>query len=76
MYLQVYLFKILYSYWIATNIIQYLPYLVMIVSEYLCIHSAISEKMGSAIISKNYATFPYKYKDVAWGRGYSHTKAW
>ncbi len=23
----------------------------------VCIHSAISEKMGSAIVSKNYATF-------------------
>ncbi len=34
-YVQVYLFIILYSYWIATNIIQYLLYLVMLVSEYL-----------------------------------------
>ncbi len=31
MYVQVYLFIILYSYWIATNIIQYLLYLVMLV---------------------------------------------
>ncbi len=53
MYVQVYLFIILYSYWIATNIIQYLLYLVVLVYEYL----AISEKMGSAIVSKNYATF-------------------
>ncbi len=56
-YVQVYLFIILYFYWIATNIIQYLLYLVMLVPEYLCIHSAISEKIGSAIVSKNYATF-------------------
>ncbi len=58
MYVQVYLFIILYSYWIATNIIQYLVYLVMLVSEYLSVF-AISEKMGSAVISKNYATFTY-----------------
>ncbi len=25
--------------------------------------------MGSAIVSKNYATFLYKYKDLSWGRG-------
>ncbi len=25
--------------------------------------------MGSAIISKNYATFPYKYKDLSCRRG-------
>ncbi len=34
-YVQVYLFIILYSYWIATNIIQYLLYLVVLVYEYL-----------------------------------------
>ncbi len=37
MYVQVYLFIILYSYWIATNIIQYLLYLVGLVSEYLSV---------------------------------------
>ncbi len=37
MHVQVYVFIILYSYWIATNIIQYLLYLVMLVSEYLSI---------------------------------------
>ncbi len=36
-YVQLYLFIILYSYWIATNIIQYLLYLVMLVSEYLSV---------------------------------------
>ncbi len=57
---QVYLFIIRYSHWITTNIIQYLLYLVVLLYEYLsvCIHSAICEKMGSAIVSKNYATFP------------------
>ncbi len=38
-------------------IIQYLLYLVVLVYESVCIHSAISEKMGSAIVLKNYATF-------------------
>ncbi len=36
-YVQVYLFIILYSYWIATNIIQYLLYLVVLVYEYLSV---------------------------------------
>ncbi len=57
MYVQVYVFIILYSYWIATNIIQYLLYLVVLVYEYVCMHSTISEKNGSTIVSKNYATF-------------------
>ncbi len=33
MYVQVYLFIILYSYWIATNIIQYLLYLVVLCEQ-------------------------------------------
>ncbi len=36
-YVQVYLFIILYSYWISTNIIQYLLYLVVLVYEYLSV---------------------------------------
>ncbi len=36
-YVQVYLFIILYSHWIAANIIQYLPYLVVLVYEYLSV---------------------------------------
>ncbi len=71
-YVQVYLFIILYSYWIVTNIIQYLLYLVVLMYEYLsvqCIHSTISEQMGSAMVSKNYATFLWKYKDLSWWRG-------
>ncbi len=68
MNVQVYLFIILYSYWIATNIIQYLLYLVVLVYEY---HSAISDTMGSAIVSNNYATFLWKYKDLSWGQEYT-----
>ncbi len=41
MYVQVYLFIILYSYWIATNIIQCLLYLVMLVSEYLSVFTQL-----------------------------------
>ncbi len=40
-YVQVYLFIILYSYWIATNIIQYLLYLVVIVYEYLFVFTQL-----------------------------------
>ncbi len=41
MYVQVYLSIILYSYWIATNIIQYLLYLVMFVPEYLSVFAQL-----------------------------------
>ncbi len=40
-YVQVYLFIILYSYWIATNIIQYLVYLVVLVSEYMSVFTQL-----------------------------------
>ncbi len=36
-YVQVYLFIILYFYWIATNIIQYLLYLVLLVWKYMSV---------------------------------------
>ncbi len=59
-YVQVYLFIILYSHLIATNTIQYLLYLVVLVYEYLSavFTHHISKKMGSPIVSKNYASFP------------------
>ncbi len=41
MYVQVYLFIILYSHWIATNIIQYLLYLVVIEYEYLSVFTQL-----------------------------------
>ncbi len=41
MYVQVYLFIILYSYWIATNIIYYLLYIVMLVHEYLSVFTQL-----------------------------------
>ncbi len=40
-YVQVYLFIILYSYWIATNIIQYLLYIVVLVYEYLSVFTQL-----------------------------------
>ncbi len=41
MYVHVSLYIILYSYWIATNIIQYLLYLVMLVAEYLSVFTQL-----------------------------------
>ncbi len=41
MFVHVYLFIILYSYWIATNIIQYLLYLVVLVNEYLSVFTEL-----------------------------------
>ncbi len=41
MYVQVYLFIILYSYWIAINIIQYLLYLVVLVFKYLSVFTQL-----------------------------------
>ncbi len=41
MYVQVYLFIILYSYWIATNIIEYLLYLAVFVYEYLSVFTQL-----------------------------------
>ncbi len=40
-YVQVYLFIIIYSYRIATNIIQYLLYLVVIVYEYMSVFTQL-----------------------------------
>ncbi len=40
-YVQVYLFIILYFFWIATNIIQYLLYLVVLVHEYLSVFTQL-----------------------------------
>ncbi len=41
LYVVVYLFIILYSYWIATNIIQYLLYLVVFMYEYLSVFTQL-----------------------------------
>ncbi len=40
-YVHIYLFIILYVYWIATNIIQYLLYLVVLVFEYLSLFTQL-----------------------------------
>ncbi len=49
MYVQVYVFIILYSYWIATNIIQYLLYLVMLASEYLSVFTQLKNGVNYCI---------------------------
>ncbi len=53
MYVQVYLFIILYSYWIATNIIQYLLYFVVLVYKYLSIFTQLyPRKWGQLLYQK------------------------
>ncbi len=53
MYIQVYLFIILYYHWIATNIIQYLIYLVVILYEYLSVFTQLyPRKWGQLLYPK------------------------
>ncbi len=47
MYVQVYLLTILYSYWIATDIIPYLLYFVVLVYEYLSVCNLSLEIQGA-----------------------------
>ncbi len=55
MYVQIYLFIILYSYWIATNIIQYVLYLVMLVPEYLSVFTQLYlRKWGQLLYHVNF----------------------
>ncbi len=50
-YVQVYLF--LFSHWIATNIIQYLPYLVVLVYEYMSVFTQLyPRKWGELLYQK------------------------
>ncbi len=71
---QVYLFVILYSYWIATNIIQYLLYLVVLVNEYLyvCIQ-LYPRKWGQPLYQRIIQPFFINTRTFHRGRGYSHT---
>ncbi len=50
MYVQVYLFIILYSYWIATNIIQYLLYFVVLVYEYLSLFTQLYPRIWGEVL--------------------------
>ncbi len=50
MYVQVYLFIILYSNWISTNIIQYLLYFVVLVYEYLSVFTQLYLRKWSQLL--------------------------
>ncbi len=56
MYVQVYLFIILYSHWTATNIIQYLLYLVVLVYEYISVFTQLYPgKWGQLLYQRNHS---------------------
>ncbi len=73
MYIQVYLFIILYSYWIVTNIIQYLPYLVVFVYEYMSVFTELYLRKWGQLL---YQRIMQPYFRNTWtfhgGGGYSH----
>ncbi len=67
---------IILTYWIGTNIIQYLLYLVVLVSEYLSVFTQLYlREWGLAIVSKNYA-ISLEIQGPFMGEGYSYTLAW
>ncbi len=73
-YVQVYLFIILYSYWIATNIIQYLLYLDMLAYEYLSVFTQLYlRKWGQLLYQRIMQTFFRNTRNFHGGGGYSHT---
>ncbi len=69
-YVQVYLFIILYSYWIATNITQYLLYLVGIVYEYRSVFTQLYlRKWGQLLYQRNMQSFFRNTRTFHEGRG-------
>ncbi len=74
MYVQIYLFIILYSYWIATSIIQYLLYLVVLVSDYLSVFSQLYlRKLGQLLYQRIMQPFFRSTRTFHGGEGYSQT---
>ncbi len=74
MYVQVHLFILLYSYWIATNIIQYLLYLVVLVPEYLFVSTQLyPRKWGQLLYQRIMQPFFRNTRTFHGGGGYSHT---
>ncbi len=70
MYVQVYLFIILYSYWIATNIIQYLLYLLMLVPKYLSVFTQLYlRKWGQLLYQRIMQPFLWNTRTFHEGRG-------
>ncbi len=73
-YVQAYLFIILYSYWIATNIIQYLLYLVMLVPEYLSVFTQLYLRKWSQLLYQRIVQpFLRNTRTFHGGGGYFHT---
>ncbi len=73
-YVQVYLFIILYSYWIATNIIQYLVYLVVLVYEYLSVFTQLyPRKWGQLLYQRIMQPFVRNTRIFHGGGGYSNS---
>ncbi len=77
MYVQVYLFIILYFYRIATNIIQYLLYLVVFVYEFLNVFTQLYPRKWSQLLYQRIMQpFFRNTRTFHGGGGYSHTWAW
>ncbi len=71
-YVQVYLLIILYSYWIATNIIQYLLYLVILVPEYLSVFTQLyMRKWGQLLYQSIMQPFIRNTRTFHVGGGYT-----
>ncbi len=69
-YVQVYLFIILYSYWITTNIIQYLLYLIVLVYEYLYVFTQLYlRKWGQLLYQRIMQPFFRNARSFYWGGG-------
>ncbi len=76
-YVQVYLFIILYSYWIATNIIQYLLYLVVLVQEYMSLFTQLYLRKWTQLLYQRIMQPLFRNTRIFHGGGrYSHTQAW
>ncbi len=73
-YVQVYLFIILYSYWIASNIIQYLLYHVVLVYEYMSVFTQLyPRKWGQLLYQRIMQPLFRNTWTFHGGGGYSHT---
>ncbi len=72
MYVQVYLFIILYSYWIATNIIQYLLYLVVFVSECLSVFTQLYLRKCGQLCIKGLCNLSLEVQGPFMGEGCTH----
>ncbi len=73
MYVQEYLFIILYSHWIATNIIQYLLYLVVIMYEYMSVFTELyPRKWGQVLYQRIMQPFLRNTRTFTHSRMHAH----